>query len=654
MRMNCRIYSVVLLAVAALFSASCTKNDPDGLSGGKAEGTLLRMNVSFDPQTRLAELPNVGAINDDEHGLKDLGLYIYYQDDYAGDDLSKPYIKNRRCRVSGNELVILSKDGQTEEEGVYVYDNMVIVAFYPYNENPGEFLTRADEEKYPITRKDYAEQTYIPYRAEVRNVNPTNAYYVNLSLRPKHTYKIEVVLVSDQEFPASVDNRDGNIRILPDIDPADNGADPQVGRREVWFDNYWVRSNRTGGSNVCRYTGYIWTENGDRMPNDIEQGELLLETGDFSLIASRKVTVSEGFVYRYGYNLSTGKMFVPTSSSLVWDAESLAGVTGGTYCQVCDIDLDNYPWTPRPYLGGRFDGGGNKISNMKIQTSGSAPVGLFTHIQGATVCNVDLVNPEIRVESGDDQVCVGAITGKLNPAPSPEDIELIRQSLPPLPDELSQVVKDALIEEMLMDALGSRANIAGCRVENPVVTVNGLSPIVGAVAGKVGESNEKANFNGWIWDTYVLDGSIEVNDADREKNEGAYVGGFVGLNNNLVTRSYTTLQDIKAVWRTEKTDPGNPSGPPIITEEDRFSGFGFLGDEFAEPGKFTSSYTELADGNPGVSEFGTEGWPTWGTYDDIWPVYYHISWSGDPANGTFWYNMGAEGVNYPTLQLDRK
>lgn len=58
--------------------------------------------------TRLAELGDVSNINDLVDRKNHIGLYVYYQDDYDANDLSKPYIRNLECKVSGGKKLCLS------------------------------------------------------------------------------------------------------------------------------------------------------------------------------------------------------------------------------------------------------------------------------------------------------------------------------------------------------------------------------------------------------------------------------------------------------------------------------------------------------------------------------------------------------------------
>ncbi|HCO68278.1 MAG TPA: hypothetical protein DIT04_11060 [Dysgonomonas sp.] len=640
-------FKVICLVMIVLAGASCSQDDYDEI-GRQEEGTLLKMSVSFGPQLRLAELPDGNAMAEDniggiDYGLKNVGLYVYYTDDYNRGDLSKPYIRNQECTVLNDELqVVIGPNDNPLDKNIFIYDRMTIVAFYPYNSTMSDpanyFTTKADEEMYPITRNDYSQQYYIPYRAQVET-NPAIAYYTQLSFYPKHTYKVEVVVVSDDEgaFPT------GDIKILPAKDSLNNPDIINDGRRAVWFDRLVNKPNGGGGSNVQQYIAYFWTHEGNR--NEIQKGDILLQSDNLTLIASRDVSVVEQQVYRYGYNLSNGEIFIPTSSNLINDAPSLQALNGsvGDSYQVCDIDLTSQsPWTPINMAGGRFDGGGHRITGLNVNTTENV-AGLFGTVQGnSTVCNVNLINPQITVNNTtDDKVYAGGLAGRLNTVLSDEEKNRLIANLPP---NLSPVVREAIIRELLANISSSESNTVGSRVENPTIVVNGNNPDVGSIVGAAGDKDDEGTYKSRIWDTYALGGSITVNAGNTANNTNANVGGFVGLNNGYITRSYTTTDQINV------QAPGG-SGQPDV---DKYTGFANMGNLFtpAEGGDIIDSFSSLADGNGGVRQF-ADAWPSgWVTYQGIWPVY-TIGWLSNPAN-SFWYDTGGAPGNYPVLQWQRR
>ena len=88
---NYILTGLFVLGLSSLFS-SCSENDehPANLNGEPSE---LKISVSFPTQLRLAELPNSGEMSVDHLGLKNVGLYVYYTEDYNNNDLTRPYIR---------------------------------------------------------------------------------------------------------------------------------------------------------------------------------------------------------------------------------------------------------------------------------------------------------------------------------------------------------------------------------------------------------------------------------------------------------------------------------------------------------------------------------------------------------------------------------
>ena len=635
-----RIKTYIPLLAAVLFAllgVSCNREEGPR---GTDNGTELRMGVSFGAQTRLAELGSANDMAQDKFGLKNVGLYIYYTSDYVQGDLTKPYVRNQECTVVNGELLaVLDEGANPVDKRIYIYDDMTLVAFYPYNGNVQNFTTKADEELYPITRDDYSQQFYIPYRAQTTS-NPTTAFYTQLTFYPKHTYKIEVTVVSKEDgaLPTS------GLRLLPDKDPVANTVAGD-GMREVWYDQVITHSNDGTGSYVNQYVGYIWTRDGNK--NDIKRGDVLMQTedGSFMLIASQDVYVQEQNIYRYGYNMTTGEIFIPTSSTLVNDMSSLAALNGNTanVYQPCPIDLSgNSNWTPVNIYGGRYDGGGHEITGLQITstTSNTIPdvAGLFGQVQGnATIANVNLIDPRITVANPDDAkpYYVGALVGRLN---SPISEEARQALISGIPGDLSPIVREALIEDLLASMGNSTASIVASRVTNPDIAVTGKLPYVGAIAGQAGDKDDDGEYKSRIWDTSATDASITVNSATPSNNTGGYISGFVGWNNGSVDRSFVTLTTLV---------------PETAASLVASKGFTTNGTLYGTDVTYVNdSYTDKADNTAGVRQF-ADAWPSgWASYSGIWPIN-TTGWLSDPAN-SFWYTDGAAPSTYPTLQWQRK
>lgn len=697
--MNGTIKHILYMAVALLTLCFCGCADEAVVdTKPQKEGTLLNMYVSTTPTTRLAELGSPDDMSEEVNDkFKDVGLYIYYEDDYKAGDLSKPYIRNLRCTVTGNQLVA--------NEKIYIYDRMTIVAFYPYNEDMSKeenyFTTKDHEKAYPITESNYADQYYIPYRAQT-NVNPTNAYKITLGFSPQQTCKVEVVLVanSQSDFPESMNRTDGSIKLLPSVDrypDADGGTKWESDKgdlRENWVDaieDFPSGKDVTpdGGKYVRRYTAYVWKsgENDRHHDNAHKHHDNILKKDDQLFVSDKliltvphEVNLNEQTVYRYGYNLNTGEIFIPTSDRLVYDATSLKDVRSvNSYrvYQVCDIDLAGQTWTPKTAFKGTYDGGGHKIMNLTINTTvkaadaGKAPVkqsfGLFESISSeSTLMNIDLVNPNITVDfsaNKKDTCYVGALCGLINPELTDEEKRaMLGNGLPP---ELSETVKKALIEDMLAEFdNSSTCYIRGCKVTNPIINVTGENVRVGGLCGGAGNQKQKAQIkDSYVWQDNENNNSgytgITVNDKeeDQTKYTTAYAAGFCGiLSNGIITNCYTTMEKVHAYVKEET--PASGGNPVVTTAKDVAQGF-YNPAPDKEKGiiEVSGCYTMKEDINAGVENF-KNAWP------NNWPLFANdltVSNGGsdkvDYNPGAYpaykwtnsWYDMGTKGSSYPTL-----
>lgn len=647
----------------------------------KGEGTLLNMYVSIGANTRLAELP-LNQISENNKGKKNIGLYIYYEDDYKAGDLSKPYIRNLECTITDKKITPIDPTQQ-----IYIYDRMTIVAFYPYNEDMSKeenfFSTKNDEKAYPISESNYSQQVYIPYRAQTDDVNPTNAYMIELDFKPQQTCKVEVVLVADNQsdFPQSKNQTNGDIKLLPSVDRYEggyDGTDPNKGDlRENWVDgitDFPESGAPVGGKFVRRYTAYVWKSGAGDQHHDpghkhndniLEKGDILFESDKLTLVVPATVNLSEETVYRYGYNMNTGEIFIPTSDRLIYDAKSLQAAKFDEYraYQVCDIDLSSISdWNPLTTYDGIYDGGGHAITGLSYTATPTTNVasepdkqmyGLFGSITGtSTLMNVHLLEPRITVDYSNaalkDTCYVGAICGLVNPELSDErKREIIDNSLP---NVLSQTVKDALIQERLKDWGTTTCTLRGCKVSNPQITVKGENVRVGGLCGGVGNQKQKAI----IKDSYTTGGSIAVNSAsDEERYKQVYVAGFCGmLVNGEIMHSYSTMEDVSGFVGETTTGDGGAT----TTAKDLATGFCRLAPDGERiTGKVptvTSCYALKEDATGGVTLF-ANGWPAdWPLFENdveatnhtafpgLWPAY---QWEDS------WKNMGTSPTIYPIL-----
>ena len=646
----------------------------------QGEGTLLNMYASINKvNTRLAELGGSDVMNENS-GLKNykhIGLYIYYEDDYkkAG-DLSKPYIRNLECEVKDGALTPISG------EKIYIYDRMTIVAFYPYNEAMNEeanyFTKLSDEKAYPISESDYINQKYIPYRAET-NVNPTNAYMIQLGFSPQHTSKVEVVLTADDpnNFPTGTSLTDGKVKLLPNVDKLAGSYTPGEDRRENWVDgiaDFPAQGTQpVGGKYVRRYTAYVWKsaaladdaphhDNYTHEDNILKKGEILFESDELTLIVPATVNLSEQVVYRYGYNLDNGEIFIPTSDKLIYDATSLQDAKFDDYhaYQVCDIDLSKLTdaWKPLTTNNGTYNGGGHAIKNLKIEATPTVNVGndyakqmfgLFSDVMGtSTLMNINLVDPTITIDYSNIQLTdtcyVGAICGLVNPELSEDAMR--QRIFDSLPKELSTTVKLALVEEQMKKMGNTTCTIRGCKVTNPTIIVTGNNVHVGGLVGGAGNLKQKAE----IKDSYTTGGNIAVNAKDvvtQAAYEFASVGAFCGtLANGSFTNCYSNIENISGYAKDG-----------IGSSKNIAAGFvNLLATDKLPQGAtttVTSCFSQKTDAN--TTAF-SRGWPNWPLFKDD-PKATNNSLSGQYGGNPWpcykwedsWKDMGTQPSAYPTL-----
>lgn len=509
------ITTLLLITICAI---SCKDSDISFQQNEDA-GVLRFSTINFDypsedPQTRLSELNASGINGNDVDTFKHIGVYVFYRSDYDKRDYSQPYVKNVEYKYESNTIVPVHDSG----ENVYIYDEMVVVAFYPYNAKyNSEPLTNFD--LYPVTKSEYKEQMYMPYRA-ITNINPSSAYNTVLNLYPQHTVKFEIVIVGSKTDYADLGNKD-SIKIVPMIDPTDapDGED----RRKQYVDNIVDYDNSDDtGRYTRKYSAYVWKNTKDfedkvHSNNNIKKGDIIFESEKLILTAIEDITLAGGYGYRYGYNMETGEYFVLSSSSIVNCASRIH--SGGF--QVCDINLTDFNWVPKTFGAWFYDGGGHKIYGLNITKDFTAQpdnvnyVGLFTKMtEWSTLVNMCLESPIIDVTTADNATkptYVGAFVGY-------------------------GMQSDSLT------TLHRRLSIRGCKVNNPTITVKGSNIYAGGFAGRFGHTANRD----YLRDSYVLGGSITANILPNDSiapdtiNASCFIGGMVGANMGNITNCYSS------------------------------------------------------------------------------------------------------------------
>lgn len=196
-----------------------------------------------------------------------------------------------------------------------------------------------------------------------------------------------------------------------------------------------------------------------------------------------------------------GRYIITTAYDLAYLSENIAELADADFIMMNDVDMsvigDFAPiGTTDIAFSGTFDGNGKVISNLTID--GTAKVGLFAVLDGATVKNVKLVNADVKSEGGYAAVLAGQVTGET--------------LISGISIEGAGVTSHGLYTGVLAGAVDSEsAIIKDITLENNTILSD--SNYVGAAAGRV---NGKAEIVGVTVESFKADGA-------------SYVAGAVGL-----------------------------------------------------------------------------------------------------------------------------
>ncbi|MBR5262708.1 MAG: hypothetical protein IKV49_02685, partial [Clostridia bacterium] len=198
-----------------------------------------------------------------------------------------------------------------------------------------------------------------------------------------------------------------------------------------------------------------------------------------------------------------GRYIITTAYDLAYLSENIAELSDASFVMMNDVDMSVLGGfapigTTDVAFSGSFDGNGKVISNLTID--GTAKVGLFAVLDGATVKNIRFANADVKSAGGYAAVLAGQVTGET-------------------------VISGIVIENSDVDSHGLYTGIVAGAVDSADalaviknITLNNNTVIsdssyVGAVAGRV---NGKAEISGAVIDSFTADGAT-------------YVAGAVGL-----------------------------------------------------------------------------------------------------------------------------
>ncbi len=237
------------------------------------------------------------------------------------------------------------------------------------------------------------------------------------------------------------------------------------------------------------------------------------------------------------------------------DLEQISKDPTAHYKQVCDIDmsLTDIPWQAIPTFRGVYDGGNFKIKNLYVEDASASYLALFGEVTEATIKNVVLTHPIVRV--GTYNAYVGTLASYAiksfieNVHVYDAEIVAISESASP---EVGGIVANTSFE----------GHVWACSFNDGVINIpNGYS--VGGIAGKTGtatpiescfvsgEITAKENVGGVMGDQG--DAVNALNNHVKANIKGLNtIGGIAGWNssralivNNIVEGSIASTDSCK-------------------------------------------------------------------------------------------------------------
>jgi hypothetical protein len=236
----------------------------------------------------------------------------------------------------------------------------------------------------------------------------------------------------------------------------------------------------------------------------------------------------------------------PAGTSLDGDSTGCPTTGCNGYELVADLDFDTNGngvadegdlfwnsgegWEPIPsLLNSEFNGNGHVIKNLSINREGDG-IGLFSHIKGSFISNLNFYQPEIYASSYSFVEGVGTLAGHLENS----DVERVSAEEVNIRKEY-RVDQTGLLIGHIKATSGNTVEISNIKVSGSVVS-EGLQ-----------WGNEIGGLAGYAW-AQDLNG-IEISDIDSsiEVHGGANVGGIIGDARN-VTIAFSNSEIICVVY----------------------------------------------------------------------------------------------------------
>lgn len=269
----------------------------------------------------------------------------------------------------------------------------------------------------------------------------------------------------------------------------------------------------------------------------VERAEGVVTVKDAPVsVINKKTGLSAALLVSNGLEKDAeGRYIITTAYDLAYLSENIAELSDADFIMMNDVDMsvigDFAPiGTTDVAFSGTFDGNGKVVKNLIID--GTAKVGLFAVLNGASVKNVKLVNADISSAGGYAAVLAGQVIGET--------------FISSITVEGAKLDSHGLYTGVLVGAVDSAdalVTIKDITLKNNTVLSD--SNYVGAVAGRV---NGKAEIGNVSADTFKADGA-------------SYVAGAVGLAIGEVTFADITVSgaELRGVSEISGIASGNGS-----------------------------------------------------------------------------------------------
>ncbi len=233
-----------------------------------------------------------------------------------------------------------------------------------------------------------------------------------------------------------------------------------------------------------------------------------------------------------------GRYIISTAYDLAYIGENIAELADANFIVTADIDMSSLSsfapiGSTDVAFRGTFDGNGKTIKNISID--GTAKVGLFGVLNGATVKNIRFANANVVSTGGYVGVLAGQVTGKTTVSDITVDGAKIQSG---------DLYAGALIGAV--DSVDADTSIKNITLNN--ITVVSESNYVGSVAGRV---NGKADISNITLDIFKADGA-------------SYVAGIIGLAQGEVTLNNVSVTDAELSGVSEVSGIASGNGDVTV------------------------------------------------------------------------------------------